>query len=126
MAERRVAAIVTLGDAATLAQFARECGELAREGAQVRAFFRDESIPPICVDDVRRRLLPAPLANQGSAEALLADLAAAGDVRLYACTSSMYIWGVTGQDLLPSITGGRGLIAFLAEDLAGASQALTY
>jgi peroxiredoxin family protein len=126
MAARRVAAIVTLGDRATFERFAAECSALARAGAQVRVFFRDESIPSICVDAVRRRLLPWEMADDGSAESLLADLAVAGDVRLYACTSSMYVWGVSSQDLIPAMNGGRGLIAFLAEDLAGASQALTY
>jgi hypothetical protein len=38
----------------------------------------------------------------------------------------MYLWGVTADQLLPAITGGRGLIAFLAEDLAGATRALSY
>jgi peroxiredoxin family protein len=51
---------------------------------------------------------------------------AAGDVRLYACSSSLYIWGVEAGDLDPAIHGSRGLIAFLAEDLAGASSVLTF
>jgi DsrE/DsrF-like family len=126
MAARRVAAIVTLGDGPTLERFVAECRALAREGAQVRAFFRDESIPSVCVEAIRRRLMLDGIADEASSEALLADLVAAGDVRLYACTSSMYIWGVSSQDLLPVMAGGRGLIAFLAEDLAGAFQTLTY
>jgi hypothetical protein len=121
-----VAAIVTLGDRETLGRFKDECEALARGGAELRVLFRDESIPAICVDDVRRRLLPKTREGETSVETLLASLVAAGNVRLYACTSSMYIWGVTSQDLLPSIAGGRGLIAFLADDLAGAARTLTY
>jgi hypothetical protein len=132
----RVAAVVTLGDRATLERFVAECSVLAREGAQVRAFFRDESIPATCLDPVRQRLLPEPMppedtppedtSNEESPQTLLAALAEAGDVRLYACTSSMYVWGVSSQDLIPAMAGGRGLIAFLAEDLAGASHVLAY
>jgi peroxiredoxin family protein len=66
------------------------------------------------------------MAGEESLEAMLVELAAAGDVRLYACTSSMYVWGVSSQDLIPAMAGGRGLIAFLAEDLAGAADVLTY
>jgi hypothetical protein len=38
----------------------------------------------------------------------------------------MYLWGVSSEDLVPAMAGGRGLIAFLADDLAGAAQVLTY
>jgi peroxiredoxin family protein len=131
MQARRVAALVTLGDAETFEALVRECTAAARAGDEVRVLFRDESIPAICMDVVRRRLVPDQFADHGeriaaSVDASLAALAGAGDVRLYACTSSMYLWGVTAQDLLPSIDGGRGLIAFLADDLAGAARVLTY
>ena len=92
----------------------------------MRVLFRDESIPAICTESVRRRLVPAAMSDGASAEPELAELASAGDVRLHACTSSMYVWGVTSQDLVEPMDGGRGLIAFLAEDLAAASQVLTY
>jgi len=52
----------------------------------------------------------------------LAELTADGQVQIYACTSSLYVWGLSSQDLLPSVTGGRGLIAFLADDLAEATE----
>ena len=127
---RKLAVIVTTGDAAALTAMARTCGDAARSGAAVRVFFRDESIPAICHPEVAARLTPhlvaAAAVERRSIEAALQDLASSGDVRLYACSSSLYIWGVESRELLPTISGARGLIAFLAEDLAGASDVLTY
>ncbi|HWP28103.1 MAG TPA: hypothetical protein VNM50_01040, partial [Chloroflexota bacterium] len=48
------------------------------------------------------------------------------DVRLYACTSSMYYCDTQAADLIPEIDGPRSLAAFLAEDAAGASAILTF
>ena len=125
---RRVAVIVTTGDPQTLAAMARGCQEAAASGSAVRVFFRDESIPAVCKAEVADRLLPQAAASeeQRAAVQALHELATAGDVRLYACSSSLYLWGVQSADLLPAMSGARGLIAFLAEDLAGASEAHTY
>jgi hypothetical protein len=134
----RVAAILTVCDLERLIALIDTCLKLARDGASVRVFFRDESIPFICLPATRRRLLgddpdarefsaPERVSHDGLAVCLArrGELAGAGDVQLYACTSSLYLWGVTSDDLLPVLTGGRGLIAFLADDLAGASTMLT-
>lgn len=138
---RRLAVVVASGEIDTLAEMARVCGDAARSGRAVRVFFRDESIPAICRVEVAARLIPATAISAehegepdatdaptaGAAiEAALQELAGAGDVRLYACSSSLYIWGVESRDLIPAISGARGLIAFLADDLAGASEVLTY
>jgi len=128
-AARRVAVVVTRGDAGTLQAMARACAALAREGAAIRIFFRDESIPSVCRSEARERMLPDALdASQQPAAAadILDGLARAGDVRFYACTSSLYLWGAGSGDLIPQITGPRGLIAFLAEDVAGATEVLSY
>jgi peroxiredoxin family protein len=111
----RLAAIVTTGDPAAIEAMAASCSEAARAGARVAVFFRDESIPAI-----RGETSPPRVA------AALEQLAASGDVRLSACSTSLYLWGLTGKDLIPSIGGVRGLVAFLAEDVAGASSVLTY
>jgi peroxiredoxin family protein len=125
---RRIAVIVTVGDAERLLEVARTLGEAARSGAAVRVFFRDESLPAICTPEIASRLMPAASAGSdaNSVHAALQELASAGDVRLYACSSSLYIWGIDSRDLIPALAGARGLIAFLAEDLAGASEVLTY
>ncbi len=121
-ADAGVAAVVTLGDRTTVERMATECEALACAGASVRVLFRDEGIPAICLAEVRIRINP----RAANVESVLASLAAAGDVRLYACSSSLYVWGVAGEDLLPAVAGVRGLIAFLADDLAGASKVLSY
>lgn len=129
-AGQRLAAIVTTGAADTIAEVARGCIEAARAGAAVRVFFRDESIPAICRPEVAARLLlassEASRAGSAATENALQALVRSGDVKLYACSSSLYVWGVGSGDLIPPITGARGLIAFLAEDLAGAKEVLTY
>jgi peroxiredoxin family protein len=132
---RKVAIIVTTGEQATLSEMIRVCGVAARSGASVRVFFRDESIPAIIRQDrsqpevqagAKSRLGSEDDPAQPPVDELLQTLAAAGDVRMYACSSSLYIWGVDASDLVSSIQGSRGLIAFLAEDLAGAAEALTF
>ncbi|MEA2640870.1 MAG: hypothetical protein QOF51_2264 [Chloroflexota bacterium] len=138
-----VAAIVTRGDAATIASMTARCTHFAREGARVRVFFRDEAIPAICAPFAATRLGYESGENADNVEesvndpgswsgtrqptaAMLHVLAQSGDVQLFACSSSLYVWGVDADDLLPSITGPRGLIAFLVEDLAGARHVLSY
>jgi predicted peroxiredoxin len=56
---------------------------------------------------------------------LLADARRAGDVRLYACSSSMAICGVAADELLDGIEI-RGLTAFLLEDVAAADHVFTF
>lgn len=121
---RKVAAIVSRGDAGTLAEVTATCTRVAGQGEAVRVFFRDESIPSLCRAEIAISLMgqagPAAISEE------LEALAGAGDVRLYACSSSLYLWGVRAGDLLPSITGSRGLIAFLAEDMDDAQEVLSY
>ena len=114
--------LVTQGDEDTLSRMAERSKALAASGASVRVLFRDESIPWICTASVRERLAP----SAPTAEGTLVDLVEAGDVRLYGCSSSLYLWGVGSEDLLPMISGARGLIAFLADDLAGSALVLSY
>ncbi|MSQ24239.1 MAG: hypothetical protein EXR58_06795 [Chloroflexi bacterium] len=118
----RLTAIVTTSVRPELEEVVSRCQAVARSGAAVRLFFRDESIPSICQPDVAAELGAQP----GIDPAALMALQESGDVRLYACSSSVYIWGVTAADLLPSISGIRGLIAFLAEDLQDADEILSY
>ena len=123
----RLAVVVTTGDSDALIAMAQACAAEARSGAAVRVFFRDESIPAICQPEVASRLLPTsdPIALRSVASAL-EELGSSGDAQLHACSSSLYIWGVEAKDLLPMVAGARGLIAFLAEDLAGANDVRTY
>lgn len=119
----RVAAIVTSADPQALLSMASACQDAASVGASVRVFFRDESIPAICRPEAARVLL---FRSDGSVHEALEALAATGDARLHACSSSLYIWGVGPESLIPAVSGARGLIAFLADDLAGADRILSY
>ena len=127
MAEK-LAAIVTTGDLERLAELAAICNAAAIEGVEVHVFFRDESIPAICRPDARQRLGLSDTEGTAGARiaAQLTELAQADNAELYACSTSLYVWGATAADLIPAIAGARGLIAFLADDLDGATRVLSY
>jgi len=57
---------------------------------------------------------------------LCRDIKASGDVKYYACSSSLAICGLKKEDLIPEIDEVRGLPAFLLEDVAAADQVLTF
>lgn len=120
-----MAVVVTTGDPERLAEMAAVCVEWAARGAAVTVFFRDESIPAVCQAAEAARLSGGASRGPSHVAELLQDLAARERVHLYACSSSLYIWGVGKEALLPGITA-RGLVAFLADDLAGASEVLSY
>ncbi len=105
----------------------------------VRVLFRDESVFRLTPDGIKRVELSANW--QGGAEALqerlkkhdLADLQlllgqikASGDVKIYACSSSLALAGLTREQLIPEIDDVRGLPAFLLEDVAAADRVLTF
>ncbi len=104
----------------------------------VRVFFRDEAVwkltksraGEINLSEIYRGQEAAVgerLTAQGLDDLarLFAEARRAGDVRLYACSSSMAICGVRAEDLLDGIEV-RGLTAFLLDDLVGADQVLTF
>ncbi len=121
---RKVAAIVSHGDPASIEHLTAACQRTAERGQAVRVLFRDESIPLLCLPEVALALTgqAGPTAIDEELEALVR----AGDVRLYACSSSLYLWGLSAGDLLPFMSGSRGLIAFLAEDMEDAVEVLSY
>lgn len=104
----------------------------------VRVFFRDEAVAKLtrarigelnlsevyrgreC--EVRKRLQAQGLDDLAR---VFAEARDAGDVRLYACSSSMAIAGVRAEDLLDGFEV-RGLTAFLLEDMASADHVLTF
>ena len=134
----RLVALVTTADPDRLVDLVDRGVATARRGGAVRVLFRDESIVILCTDEARSRLgfasqglvaegeAPIRATSMAAVERGLRTLSAAGDVALYACTSSLYLWGLPAADLTTALTGTRGLIAFLADDLAGATEVLTY
>ena len=104
----------------------------------VRVFFRDEAVLKVTKTGAQEINLSE--AYLGHERAVLERLEAQeltdlprlfrevkelGDVRLYACSSSMAICGVKAEDLLDGIEV-RGLTAFLLEDVATADKVLTF
>jgi peroxiredoxin family protein len=136
----RLAVIVTQGTFNNLVQVATLVHAAAGMGASVRVLFRDAALLAVRRDRIdalpfgpefagreaaTRALLAA--ADCPDLRTLLRDAKEHGDdVRLYACTSSMYYCDTQAADLIPEIDGPRSLAAFLSEDAAGASAILTF
>ncbi len=59
-------------------------------------------------------------------ERLCRDIKASGDVKYYACTSSLAVCGLKREDLIDAVDEVRGLPAFLLEDVATADRVLTF
>jgi len=57
---------------------------------------------------------------------VIQDLKAQGDVKLYACTSSMALCGLAAEDLIAEIDEPRGLTSFLLEEMDDAGMILTF
>lgn len=57
---------------------------------------------------------------------LCRDIKASGDVRYYACSSSLAIAGLKREDLIAEIDDVRGMPAFLLEEVAAADKVLTF
>ncbi len=136
---RRLAVIVSRRDFNGLVQVATLLMAAAGSGIAARVFFRDEAVLGItragagemCFSAgwrgqetvLRDRLTAQGLADLGE---LFRRIKETGDVRLYACSSSMALGGVEPDQLLPQIDGVRGLTAFLLEDVAAADRVLTF
>jgi peroxiredoxin family protein len=108
---------------------------------KTRVFFRDESLLRLMPSTINE---PAFAPSYGDATAggplhqrlkkldlldlhkLCRDIKASGDVKYYACSSSMAICGLRREDLIPEIDEVRGLPTFLLEDVAVADRVLTF
>jgi peroxiredoxin family protein len=134
-----LAVIVSRGDFNSVVQVATLLMSAVGSGIAVRVFFRDEAIYKITRAGASEMNLSAGyrgreaevyqnLERQGLADLpeLFRMVKETGDARLYACSSSMAICGVTAAELRPEIDGVRGLTAFLLEDIAKADRVLTF
>lgn len=135
----RLAVIVSRGSLNNLVQVATLLMAAVGSGLAVRVFFRDEAVRGVTRAGSATLALSgayqgeeagvhARLAAQGLLDvpALLRELKAAGDVRLYVCSSSLALWGARPEDLIPEVDAVRGLTAFLLEDVAAADRVLTF
>jgi len=136
---KKLALIVSRGSHNSLVQVLTLVMAAVGSEIAVRVFFRDEAVLKLTraragelnlSEGYRGR--EAETAERLAAQGLLdlrrvmREVKEAGDVRLYACSSSMAICGVTAEDLLEEIDEVRGLAAFLLEDVAGADRVLTF
>ncbi len=133
-----LAVIASRGSFNSLVQVVTLLMAAAGSGLAVRVFFRDEAVLKVTKAgageinlseiyrgqerEVRERLRAQELTDLAG---LLAGIKESGDVRLFACSSSMAICGVRAEDLLEGIEV-RGLTAFLLEDIAAADKVLTF
>lgn len=106
---------------------------------QVRIFFRDEAvyklskkkIAELNFSEVYAGLEPALKKNYESTgmvdlQKVMRDVKSQGDVKLFTCTSSMALCGLTQDDLIPEIDEPRGLTSFLLEEMDEADMILTF
>ena len=106
---------------------------------KVRVLFRDEAVYRLTPAKINAIELSAAYAHdvEGVTERLrkhelidlhqlCRDIKASGDVKLYACSSSLALSGLRREDLIPEIDDVRGLPSFLSEDVASADKVLTF
>ncbi len=134
----RLAIIASRGSTNSLVQVGTLILAAVASELAVRVFFRDEAVWKLTkaraheldLSEIYRgheAEVAARLAVQGldDVERLLREARELGDVRLYACSSSMAICGARQEDLIEGLEV-RGLTAFLLEDVATADRLLTF
>jgi peroxiredoxin family protein len=133
-----LAVIASRGSFNSLVQVVTLLMAAVGSGIAVRVFFRDEAVlkvtkmgaQEINLSDIYRgdeAGVLKRLSAQGLTDLprLLREIQELGDVKLYACSSSMAICGVEAKDLLDGIEV-RGLTAFLLDDVASADKVLSF
>ena len=136
---KSLAVIVSGGSTNDLIQVLTLLMAAVHSEIKTRVLFRDESLFRLTPAGINRIELSEAYAAQAQAvQARLAkhdlldlyklcrDIKASGDVKYYACSSSMAICGLKREDLIPEIDEVRGLPAFLLEDVAAADRVLTF
>lgn len=133
-----LAVIVSGGSTNNLIQVLTLLMAAVHSELQVRVLFRDESVYRLTPARINRIELSDGYSHDAGAQArlrkhelidvhkLLKDIKASGNVKYYACSSSLAICGLTQKELVPEIDEVRGLPAFLLEDVATADKVLTF
>jgi len=136
---KKLAIIATRGDHNGLVSMLTMAMAAAVCEIQVRIFLRDEAVFKLSKKNVARMNLsevfrdsaPQIAGNLKGAklddlQQVIRDVKSQGDVKLFACTSSMAISGITPEELIPEIDEPRGLTSFLLEEMEEADQVLTF
>ncbi len=136
---KSLAVIVSGGSTNQLLQVLTLLMAAVHSDMKVRVLFRDESVfrlKPSRINKLefsesynedpvglQRRLKEHDLTDLHK---LCRDIKASGDVRYYACSSSLAISGLKREELIPEIDEVRGLTAFLLEEVSAADKVLTF
>ena len=134
-----LAVIVSGGSTNNLVQVLTLLMAAVHSDMKVRVLFRDESLYRLTPGRINQVELSPMLAKDAAGvtqrmvkldvadlHKLCRDIQQSGDVKYYACSSSMAICGLKRDDLIPEIDEVRGLPSFLLEDIAAADTVLTF
>ncbi len=105
----------------------------------VRVLLRDEAVYRLTRERVSKIALPEMYGNDKATilmrlqetgltdlKALIRDAKKQGDVRIFACTSSMAILGTAEEDLIEEIDEPRGLTSFLLDEMSESDIVLSF
>lgn len=105
----------------------------------VRVLLRDEAVYRLTRGRVSEVTLPEMYQSDKSAilirlkeagltdlKSLIRDVKKQGDVRIFACTSSMAILGTAEEDLIEEIDEPRGLTSFLLDEMSESDIVLSF
>ena len=135
---KSLAVIVSGGSTNNLIQVLTPLMAAVHSDLRVRVLFRDESVARLQPGRINALEWSGGTADAAAVEQRLAkhdlrdlhklcrDIKASGDVKYYACSSSLALAGLKAGDLIPEIDEVRGLPAFLLEDVAAADKVLTF
>ena len=136
---KSLAVIVSGGSTNNLIQVLTLLMAAVHSEMRARVLFRDESVFRLMPVNINKLELSEAYARDDAAVKLrlkkhelydllklLRDIKASGDVKYYACSSSMAVCGLKQEDLIKEIDEVRGLPAFLLEDVATADTVLTF
>ena len=136
---KSLAIIVSGGSTNNLIQVLTLLMAAVHSEMKARVLFRDESVFRLTPANINKTELSGAYAADEAAVKLrmkkhelldalklLRDIKASGDVKYYACSSSMAVCGLKQEDLIKEIDEVRGLPAFLLEDVATADKVLTF
>ena len=136
---KKLAILATRGSLNSLVSLCTLAMAAAVSEYQVRIFVRDEAVLKLARKNVgtmnlseQYREIEAEVSERllryglGDLQKLIREMKSRGDVKLYACTSSMAICGVAPEDLIPEIDEPRGLTSFLLDEMAEAEMVLTF
>ena len=136
---KKLAIIVSNGSFNNLEQVATFAMAAAVCDVAVRVFFRDEAVLKMTKAHINEFNLSEAFkgteaetlkrfqtAKVGDLLGLWQEVKKQGDVKLYACTSSMFLCGVTKEALVDEIDEPRGLTSFMLEEMDDADHVLTF